>query len=507
MKLAYTIQRNDGYFDGEERKLTVFRQGVTETNGIFAALNKDSLINWQPSTGSEVTLHAEASVLPVLLDEMDHVYRYEYACNEQLASKLKALLMKRKVYALMKKDFDHDKQIRDIISQLNKSKATDNLWGWWKGGESQGWISLHVVEALLMAEEQHFNVTLNKSLVSDYIVFSLDRSPRKISEMLPRLRTLKRLDSKILFKPWLDSLLKHDTARNLYETLSLFAFQQELEPRAVPDSLIAKRNSTVFGNIYWGKDGYRFFDNSIQNTLLMYKILKAAGNQDNLLQKIRHYFLEKRNDGHWRNTYESILILEAILPDLLKEPSFNTPSSLVLRQGSQSHTVSSYPFTVKFNNREPVLIEKKGALPVYLTAYQQKWNPAPEKVDSTFSVSSCFTQKRDTVTVLKGGEPATLRVNVKVTADASYVMLEIPIPAGCSYDGKPQSWYNNEVHREYFLNKVSIFCTALKKGNYNFSVPLLPRYTGKYNLNPAAASMMYFPVFFGREGMKKVNIR
>ena len=99
-----------------------------------------------------------------------------------------------------------------------------------------------------------------------------------------------------------------------------------------------------------------------------------------------------------------------------------------------------------------------------------------------------------------------LRVSVNVKADAEYVMIEVPIPAGCSYYDKSQSWANNEVHREHFKNKVSIFCKSLPKGQYYFTVALLPRFTGVYTLNPAKAEMMYFPVFVGREGMKRVRV-
>lgn len=66
---------------------------------------------------------------------------------------------------------------------------------------------------------------------------------------------------------------------------------------------------------------------------------------------------------------------------------------------------------------------------------------------------------------------------------------------------------NNEVHREYFKNKVSIFCSSLSKGKHEFTISLLPRYTGAYTLNPAKAEMMYFPIFNGREALKKVNIK
>ncbi|WEK18317.1 MAG: hypothetical protein P0Y49_16115 [Candidatus Pedobacter colombiensis] len=77
-----------------------------------------------------------------------------------------------------------------------------------------------------------------------------------------------------------------------------------------------------------------------------------------------------------------------------------------------------------------------------------------------------------------------------------------PIPAGCSYENKMQSFWGVETHREYFKHKTSIFCTRLKKGSYTFTVQLMPRYSGNYVLNPAKAEMMYFPVFYGREDMK-----
>ncbi|PWV56650.1 hypothetical protein C7475_1011167, partial [Chitinophaga sp. S165] len=41
---------------------------------------------------------------------------------------------------------------------------------------------------------------------------------------------------------------------------------------------------------------------------------------------------------------------------------------------------------------------------------------------------------------------------------------------------------------------------------HTFNVSLLPRYSGSYHLNPAKAEMQYFPVFMGREALKKVNI-
>lgn len=153
-----------------------------------------------------------------------------------------------------------------------------------------------------------------------------------------------------------------------------------------------------------------------------------------------------------------------------------------------------------------MIFNKKGRLPLYFTAFQQFWNNSPAKVSQEFTLHSSFEKEGQPLSRLKAGEPVILKTTVSVKADADYVMIEIPIPAGCSYKEKEQFYYNNEVHREYFKNKVSIFCLSLRKGEYTFNVSLLPRYTGRYLLNPARAEMMYFPLFYGREGMKEVDI-
>jgi uncharacterized protein YfaS (alpha-2-macroglobulin family) len=228
---------------------------------------------------------------------------------------------------------------------------------------------------------------------------------------------------------------------------------------------------------------------------MVYKILRKQGGYEDLLQKIRGYFLEQRKDGYWRNTYESSLILETILPDVMEEQQAGAPELTI-----NGKTITNFPYATELN--APVSVSKKGKLPVYFTAYQQYHNRQPEKLSKPFTVTSSFNKQK-----LKAGEPVTLTVDVDVNESGDYVMVEIPIPAGCSYNDKPQSWYNNEVHREYFKHKVSIFCSSLTKGKHTFTISLLPRYTGSYYLNPAKVELQYFPVFMGREGLKKVDIR
>lgn len=108
---------------------------------------------------------------------------------------------------------------------------------------------------------------------------------------------------------------------------------------------------------------------------------------------------------------------------------------------------------------------------------------------------------------LIAGTPYNLKVVVDVKKDADYVMINVPIPAGCSYSTRNQSRSNGEVYREYDIHEARIYCENLPAGKYEYTIHLLPRYVGSFNLNPAKAEWMYFPTIYGRESLKQVSIR
>ena len=85
-------------------------------------------------------------------------------------------------------------------------------------------------------------------------------------------------------------------------------------------------------------------------------------------------------------------------------------------------------------------------------------------------------------------------------------MIEVPIPAGCSYQSKEQNLRQSN-HWEYFRDRVVIFCEKLHAGNYTYDIELMPRFSGYYHMNPAKISLMYFPVQFSNEEIKAVIIQ
>jgi TonB-dependent SusC/RagA subfamily outer membrane receptor len=501
IRLTYSIVKSDGYFDGEERVLPVYKQGVQESNGIFCVLDRDSSFVWEPNPAwGNVKLYAEASIFPVLLDEIESLRSYEYLCNEQIASKLKALLLKKRIYSLLKKEFKEDRNIGELVERLKKSKTQGTLWGWWVNNDHLLWVSQHVLEALIMAEQMGYKIDISKQALIDYLVYNLETQSTR--EKIHSLHILQLLNAKIDYQKYIDTI---STRPNLaqYDQLQLLLLKRKSGQPVNTDSLWKHHRTTAFGNVYWGKEEQRLFENSVQETILHYQILKLAGGYEEQLKKVRYYFLEKRKNGRWENTYESSQILETILPDLLNEKA-SGPSTLVINNEPQ---IQVFPFSRDMQSPDSIRISKKGTMPLYFTAYQQYWNEVPGQIDGNFKVKSFFEQNGDTIKKLTAGKNVVMKVEVVVNADADFVMVEIPIPAGCSYSNKKQSYLNNEVHREYFKNKVNIFCSRLAKGKYTFSISLLPRYQGIYHINPAKAEMMYFPTFYGREGMKITEIR
>lgn len=511
LKFEYTMKQDNGYFDGEIRKIPLFQAGVTETKGVFNALTKDTTITYQfDAELGKVTLRAEASVFPTLLDEMKKLRNYEYLCNEQLASKLKALLLEKTVRKYLGQDFKEEKNIKDLLKKLQANRRPEGTWGWWQNSGEEMWISLHVVETLLEAQKQGYTISLDKDKLYAYLVNKL--AGINSFDQIYAVRLLKMLNEKYYINDWVQAIEKQSLATKkqhpeyeqpLYEKLQIMELRQMADMPVDINWLLSIKKETMFGNIYWGTASYRFWDNSIQNTLLAYQILRNANKNKNELDAILRYFLEQRKDGQWRNTFESSRILKTILPELIVEGKKYEPSTISLNNAEK---ITAFPYTSIIEPAKALTLTKKGDAPVYFTAFQQFNNPKPEKVNKDFKVKTTFLQDNNEVKNLKPGKQTVLSVEVEVRADADYVMIEIPIPAGCSYENKQQAFWGVETHREYFKNKTSIFCTKLKQGKYTFNVELMPRYSGSYSLNPAKAEMMYFPVFYGREGMKKVSV-
>lgn len=525
--VSYSLQTTNGYFDGEERTIPVFEQGMLQTNGEFKVINDTIAVtfNINPNLGT-TTLHAEATSMELFLREIEKIDRYPYYCNEQMASKIKALLSKKRMYEIFGKTFKDDRKINNLIGRLERNCNADGLWGWWNNDKTEFWISSQIVNALLDAETAGYKTNIDKPKLRLTLQKDLDNSlavvpmatPRGIpfakQELLERLILLKRLGATLDYEAYYSQINHQLKASTLTDKLKemLLLSTLGLNDKINIDTLMHYVHPTLLGSLYWGEKEektplQRFLlphATNTENTLTVYRILKNLGRHEAELVKIRNYFFERHSAGSWQNIYESSRIIENILPDMLDQNAAYSEVFMTVN----GRVVSRFPYTDKITTQQPIQIKKTGTLPLFVTTYQQEWNhhPQPES-GKGFAVHTCFKENKDTVSLLTAGKIVNLEVTVNVDATAEYVQIEVPIPAGCTYESKNNGYYGNEAHREYFKEKVVIFSNRLTKGEHTFIIELIPRFTGKYTLNPAKAELMYFPTFYGNEKGKEVEVK
>lgn len=507
LTLKYVLTKEDGFFDGEEHSIPLKRVGAKTVEGSFLALDmKDTSFSVVPAAGAD-TLHfsATASIEDIVLDEIEMVRDYGYLCNEQMASKIIALLTKEKIYKAQEKSFDRkDKEyIRDLISKLTKNRNSNSLWGWWENGVTTPWISAHVTEALLKAREQGYYFSEQPTTWADAYIFNMERDT--ISINIPELKLLMLSKQKLNFGKYIGRM-EQNKKLTLNDYFELVRLRQQLHLPYKLDRLKQMMQTDIFGNIYWKDTAVYAYNNEVLTTLNAYKILENDSSSGINKNKVANWLLQQRGSRGWRNTFESVQIIEALVHSLpLNNKQAMTPALQL--DGGVNLQVNNFPFRMNLPANTATTIRKTGATPVYFSWYYEKWDTTNNKLGNNFKLRSWFESNGKPVSYLPAGQPVTMKVTVDVDKSAEYILVEIPIPAGCSYQNKEQSYYNHEIHREYFNDKVSIFCEKLTKGSYQFEVSLLPRYAGNYTLNPARAELMYFPVFYGREKIRKVSIR
>lgn len=524
LTVVYQIAMLDGTSDGEERKIPVFQKGMLKAEGEFCVLNNTEKQTLRLDTDAPATLHAETTPLKVFLDEIARVADYPYDCNEQMASKIKMLLARKSIYSTLGKRDNDNRQIQSLINKLVKNQNADGLWGWWNKDASVVWILEQVIEALSKAEADGYRVNWNKQQAIQSLQNKLNREldMARVSQtsnvsylkanLLDMLICLKQLDASSDYNYYLaqiNTVLPEQRLMDRIKEMQLLVMTGQLE-RVDKAWLMKAATKTLLGSIYWeeksDKPMVRFMlpnQNQLITTVEAYEVLRAANAPAEVLQQIRNYFFEWRRTGYWQNTYESSRILETILPDM--QLTENPGETVFFVNGE---AVSKLPYTASIEADKEVTVNKTGASPVFVTLYSQAWEANPiAETKKGFRVTSRFKDGNAVVEQLQAGKPVVLEVEVTCDEAATYVQLEVPIPAGCSYNSKSNgSWWSGEAHREYFKEKTLIFCPELKPGTHTYQIELMPRYSGRYTLNPAKAELMYFPTFYGNEPIKTVSV-
>lgn len=504
--MRYLFTRNDGYKDGEEYTIPVLPPGTELAQGTLGILSKDEEVELKAGANEEVLVSITNNPLDIYKESVTYLTGYKYLCNEQLASKLIGLLAHQRYMQYQGEKANVDKNVKNIIRRLVSNRNKQKLWSWWGNAENTSyWMSAHILRALKMAKDAGYEVELNlKEMMVNYadtrpyrgvkiedieILHALSdwgvqadyASAVKLLE--PLVRQLEQCE---------DSLVRKDKSYRpfsfLKEKLLLWEIRQRADSVSMTDSLRPYLKKDILGGIYCddGKRTNYWEGNKLISTLIAYRMIKNDSSLYNLKENMQLYILRTKERG-W-NTYQSSTAVATVFADLFAG-SQGKEGTIVSVSGKEHKRITEFPYHLRLEAGDSLIVSKKGKEPLLYSVYSMERRMNACESDA-FKVESFL--ESDTLTA---GLPVQLKVILQVKQEsAQYVMLEVPVPAGCSYASKPVYYSGAEVYREYFKEKTVIFSERLPVGTYQFSIPLLPRFTGKYTLNPVKVELMYFPV-------------
>lgn len=520
IQLTYQLQTDSGYADGEKRDLPIFLNGIQTVKADFLLAEKDTSFSIYPNSEIDSRqIFITNNRLDLVFEELQALKNYQYGCNEQTASKLKAVLIEKQLLTALNKEFKDERQIIFLIKRLEKNQNKNGSWGWWSRNNGDIWMTTYVASALNKASKAGYR-TRGHIKAASYLRGRVN--VLQISEKLGVLNLMADMGFKFDYEKEIKKMEKYNLSlQDEFQLLKLKQSQeipidlkkiltsyekanskpQTLDPKPSNKNPKPQKESKQKG-IFWGEQVLNFKVNKLQTSMLAYCILREAGN-DSLLKEVREYFFLNKTSN--RNTVDRARILETFVPDLLEANNAKNELTSELKINNTLKE-AKYPIRLDVKNTDTISFEKTGS-PLHFAFYEYKIEKNPKRVDSTFRVNSYFIQEKDTIkNKIKSGKILTYCVDVQVKKSSEYVMIEIPIPAGCSYDNKAIGKNTYEVHREYFRNKVSIFCKRLPKGNQKFQVKLQPRFAGEFTVLPVQASLMYFPLQNGRNEKQKLSI-
>ncbi|MBE0667663.1 MAG: hypothetical protein IH593_08310, partial [Bacteroidales bacterium] len=229
LRLEFSFTSETGLKDGEYRPIPVYEAGLRIDSGRFMILERDTSITIDLAAFSDkVTLTAMAGPLEVLQKNSYRLINYVYSCNEQMASKLIGLLSAEIINKALDEEnrSDHREAIR-LIRHLSDNRNEEGLWGWWGRSGTEEWISIHVIEALMMAKEQGYTVSLDSDQLIDNAVLILESpSPALLSSRLSLLEILSKIGARIDFNRYL-KIIGEQQHLSFYDSLRITSLSQK----------------------------------------------------------------------------------------------------------------------------------------------------------------------------------------------------------------------------------------------------------------------------------------
>jgi uncharacterized protein YfaS (alpha-2-macroglobulin family) len=518
-----------------------------------------------------LTIKSSATLAVFLSDSLNYLLQFPYGCSEQIASKLKAIaVVKRglnlpnlaekfkleKIKDREGKEYTIEEVVQIGLQELYNNQKWDGGFSFWRYGESNFYLTLHVLDTLNLLSLAGFEVDQNvlnraanylyQKITTDYRIYQDKNNVILTAYTLFNLPSFKKdglLREKIVEIVKDDLFLKErisNTSLSYLAILMTKGFDESLKKK-VFETLDNRIDIDARGaflepnkNFLW-----YYYETPIKDTALYLKAKVAARDDDPILEKVLRWILNSRKkDGAWGSTNNTLAVIDS-LTDFL-EWKRETESDFILEILLNEESLGSFHFNpqtildqfkkevqikdLKFNQNNIVEFKKENKNPLLNSYYYDlslKYYLPAEKIpprDEGFTiVRNVYTledkEGKNPISQAKVGD--VLRVNLQITVPKTrnYVMIEDFIPAGMEIvnldlatEQKSLRLQERELKgREFYPDfkeihddRAFLFKENVPPGVYEFDYYVRALIKGKFTHLPAVISEMYFPENFGR---------
>lgn len=479
------------YKDGEQISIPVFKDGLETKDYDFVVLDKDSVQNFNLGAETTTTIYFNNTVLENILVEVDKLKNYPYACNEQKASKVKGLLVEEQIRKSLKQPFENKRMLKNLINRLERTQKANGSWSWWSNGSANHRMTIYITEVLQEANQKGYNNSASL-LARDYIKKNIKRF--NTSDKLYALYLLKKMNVSIDYNKLTENISYYNlnSCDKLYYLNNEYTYKNKLSKSRVYDCL---SQLTAQGDSRYSDN---FFYEPSANVALASKLLKGTSVENSVIKSLRPLISSGKFISN-SNTFSKVYLIEAWLESLEKENA-TVNAELII---NDTLTITKFPYILKSKDAN-IKISHKGT-PVWTSFVKDIYYPDPIKRDSLFDVRTRFTDSKETLEKLTKGEDASIEVKIMSFRTAKNVMIEIPIPSACSYNGKaiPRG---NISHIEYYKNKAIYYIENLNVGETTLRIPLRVNFSGDFSVPPANVSLMYYPYKSGNNTKSRIKV-
>ncbi len=474
------------YSDAAEIDLPVWTPATTEAFATYGTTDQNGAIVqpieapkdvYSQFGGLEVT--TSSTQLQELTDAFIYLYKYQFACSEQISSRMLSIAALKDVLTAFKaKEMPDEAELkaqfaRDIKA-LQSRQNSNGYFGMWRRDQERykyPFVTAHVAHALILAKQKGFDVpeemlTKVKPYLKDIEKYydEWHKSPQvrwTISAYALYVRNVMGDNDEAKAK----KLLAEATIEKMpFEALGWLmpvlvdSKNSGAEVEAIKRFLLNRTSETAataqFNTDYGDGAWVIMYSSRRADAVLLEGMLKADKDND-LVPKITRGLLDHRKKGRWSNTQENVFILlaldkyfqayEKVTPNFVNQVwlgnAYAGEQKFVGRSADSNQLTIPMDYLIKQGGTADLILNKQGAGRLY---YRIGMNYAPKNLnlkpaDYGFTVLRAYEgvddaddvkQEADGKWTIKAGARVRVKLTMVAQARRYHVALVDPLPAG-----------------------------------------------------------------------------